>query len=217
MNLYFKSSETNVISLLQPVETTELDRIAALEEQYRELRQQTGSASVSTALNQVRALALRQTTPNSVMIAALETLYDAAMANGDEEGETYKLVLKVSRENENSGPLQGLVTKLLGTASAKAVTSGVEAWRRSLPSKPSSWESQHFGSPPPWAQHWLGAPQQGQYSGPPHGYFAAPPRGRGRGSRGRGQSNGPRKCYGCQATDHLLSQCPNNNANKTEK
>ena len=67
--------------------------------------------SVEFHLQQVRPLALHPSTPNKVMLATIETLYDTANALKHPDTDTYKIALKAYRENVNSGKIYGLVIK----------------------------------------------------------------------------------------------------------
>ena len=108
----------------QPEVLEDVDRLQAMEEEIKHLKKNSGAASVETALGQVRAQALRASTQNSVIAAALETLADIASANNHKEQDHFKMNFKAARENEYIGPLHTLITKLLGMHVAKKVSSG---------------------------------------------------------------------------------------------
>ena len=91
-----------------------------LEQEVKRLREKGSQVAVETALGQVRALALRSTTPNAALVAALETLSDSAIVHNHKDTEHFKMVLKACRDNEGEGPLQTLITKLLGTEAANS-------------------------------------------------------------------------------------------------
>ena len=172
-----------------------------MEDEIKRLKENSGAASVETALGQVRALALRASTHNSALVAALETLADIASANNHKEQDHFKMILKAARENEYVGPLHTLITKLLGTDVAKKVSSGLETWRKSVLKEGGLAGNQH---------HW-GYPGPGAYGGPPPPWFMGPMAGRGRGARGRGRHSGPPKpkaCFNCKALDHFAIHCP---------
>ena len=91
------------------------DRIEMLEGELERMKQTQEKANVQLALSQVRTLATRSSSTNSVLIAALESLYDATTISNHAQKDTYKFALKACRENESSGPLHGLIIRLLGT------------------------------------------------------------------------------------------------------
>ena len=96
-----------------------------------EMKQTQEKANVQLALSQVRTLAIRSSSTNSVLIAALESLYDATTISNHAQKDTYKFALKACRENESSGPLHGLIIRLLGTDEAKKTQVALEAWKKS--------------------------------------------------------------------------------------
>ena len=180
--------------------------------------------SVEFHLQQVRTLALRPSTPNEVMLATVETLYDTANALKHPDTDTYKIALKACRENVNSGKLHGLVTKLLGTDAAKKAQSAIEAWKKAERKKekqegkdkdtPSTNvnntaansmnnvpnQMQGFGqAPPPW---WFG-----NFGATGYQSFQRPSFYRG---RGRGGRTNNRQCFICRSSDHMVSSCPYN-------
>ena len=196
-------------------------RLDSLEVEIKRLREQGSQNAVETALGQVRALALRSTTPNATLVAALEHLSDTAIVHGHSDCEHYKMVLKACRDNEGEGPLQTLITKLLGTEAAKKVATGLESWRKAVAkSKPTGGDkTTPVNNPQPLMQHpaypstpppfWMS--QNPWLSFPPYGMFPNPHRGRGRG-RGRGAYNpsskqNPRLCFNCKSPDHIVSEC----------
>ncbi|XP_064626844.1 uncharacterized protein LOC135487250 isoform X2 [Lineus longissimus] len=69
-------------------------RLKLLEGEVKRIRQTQEGTSVQTALSQVRTLALRTTTPNGVLLASLESLYDTAVASDHTDKELYKMALK---------------------------------------------------------------------------------------------------------------------------
>ena len=98
--------------------------------ELKRIRQTQGDGTVKTALAQVRTLSLRQSTSNAILLASVENLYDVAEAIGHEDKDLYKLTLKACRENENGGPLQGLIIKLLGDDTAKRTQAAIDTWKK---------------------------------------------------------------------------------------
>ena len=98
----------------------------------KKMKKDVGQVSVDTALAQVRTMALRSTTPNEVLLAAMETLSDAAQRIGHKEADHYKLSLKMLKEYEHWGPLNSLVIKLVGSDVAKKVNACVDTWKKAL-------------------------------------------------------------------------------------
>ena len=78
----------------------------ALEQELKKLKEAGGHNTTEAALGQVRALALRSTTTNTVLVASLENLADTAAANNHPEAANYKMVLRVCRDSEDLGPLE---------------------------------------------------------------------------------------------------------------
>lgn len=165
---------------------------------------------MEASLGQVRALALRTATNNVNLVAALETLADAATANAHPDAEHYKMVLKACREHEAMGPLNTLVTRLLGTEVAKKVATGLETWKKSVAkaSNATNPQSGHQGTQASNMPYYPGF-----MPGPPPMWSGFPPsygsfRGRGRG-RGRG-SRSIKQCFVCRSPEHFASDCPKN-------
>ena len=166
---------------------------------------------MEAALSQVRALALRTTTDNAVLVAALEALADTAAAHNHADADQYKLVLKACRDSEALGPLHGLINKLIGTEMAKKIATSLEGWKKALkkegPQANSNNQQQQASSGSrTGSQGFMPPGPFGPYGGPPPHW---PPFGnfRGRG-RGRPQGPRPRTCYYCKSPDHLLMECP---------
>ena len=160
---------------------------------------------MSHALAQVRTLALRSTSSNQVLLAALETLYDVATNTSHDEADTYKMALKACRDQEELGPLHGLVTKLLGTEMAKKTQTAVDSWKKAMNKKTAKKEDMQTQSPAPasWSNQYVGSFGGG--------------RGRGRGFRNPNRPTAPRACFICRSVEHLLQNCPYNVFNNKEK
>ena len=107
-----------------------VDRFHLLEGEIKRLKQAQEGTNVQMALTQVRTLALRSSTPNGVLLASLESLHDTAVAADHHDKELFKMALKASRDNDSSGSLHGLVTRLLSTESAKKAQTAVDAWKK---------------------------------------------------------------------------------------
>jgi len=198
-------------------------RIKILEDKLKTLEQEHGGGSVKSALEQVRTLAGRLSTPNGVLISAMEQLFDAATRVDHPDIDIYKSALRACRENDSVGPLHGLITKLLGKECERKTQSAVDSWLTNI----KKWEKEkHVDEPAvppmpvvpqPWGSsqpqfpgpNW---PQLQNFPGPPvwysgFSYQGARGRGRGRGMRGPGQS---RVCFLCKSPDHFVANCPAN-------
>ena len=189
--------------MLQPAED-DGDRLTSIEKELKRLREGNAHSSVDAALGQVRALALRSSTDNAVLVAALETLADLAAAHSHEDAQQYKLVLKACQDSEALGPLHGLINKLIGTDMAKKIASSLEGWKKSLkrddgktPQRPQP-QQQGNHQPPMMG---------GFYPGPPPPPWAQFGNFRG---RGRGRPQGAyrtKRCFLCNSPDHLVMEC----------
>ena len=189
-----------------------LQRLMLLEAELAEMRASQGQGTVQNALAQVRVLALRASTSNTVLIAAMETLADAAQRVNDKQAEHFKMSLKACRENEKEGRLHSLITKLIGSEEAKKVNSSLDAWKKGITkAEKTEKEKKGDGQPPELMAQIMGM-MMGQFH-PGMGM-----RGRGRG-RGRGAYSrqptyqypqGQRLCYSCQSPDHISRNCPRN-------
>ena len=178
---------------------------------------------MQSALSQVRTLALRTTTPNQVLLASVEHLYDLASASSHKDTEIYKMALKACRENEGAGRLHSLVTKLLGTDAAKKTQTAIDQWHKvAKKEKEGEKKKEDQGSSYPVmpgqsvpsypVMPGQSVPSYPVMPGPSPWFYPyqRPSRGRGRG----GRPMGPRTCFICKSTDHMVSGCPHNTFTK---
>jgi hypothetical protein len=196
----------------------ELTRIQTIESEMKRLRQEQEGGSVKSALSQVRTLALRSSTPNGVLLAALEQLHDIAVVADHPDKDAYKMAMKACRDNDGSGQLHGLVTRLLGTDSAKKAQTAVDSWKKYLKKAEKEKQDKDRESVKDDKK------QKGKETNlfdqviPLLFQSFLPSRGRGRGRpfQRSGQSS-VRTCYVCRSSDHLMSGCPLNPRNSADQ
>jgi hypothetical protein len=141
------------------------------------------------------------------------------------------MALKACRENDKGGKLHCLVTKLLGTESAKKVQTAIDSWRKTMKKEQKGekadkakakdteredYRSQYYQFQPPQFQ-----PPQFQ----PPWYRSPRPSFRPRGFRGgrrpwnqfpRFPAARPFACFLCNSLDHFVKDCPQHNSQKVK-
>jgi len=122
LNVIIYLEKNELLDFISIQAMSDEDRMEAIENELKRLKDSSSLSTVEASLGQVRALALRSSTSNSVLIAALENLSDCAAVNGHPDADTYKMVLKACRDSEDIGPLHGLINKLIGSDIAKKIT-----------------------------------------------------------------------------------------------
>lgn len=206
------ASEVEEASTVQEKDSSpSKDRLQALEEEVKRMRQEKEMGSVDSALQQVRTLALRSTTPNGVLLSSMESLYDTAVRASHEDQELYKTALRACRENDTKGDLHGLITKLIGTDSAKKAQTAIEAWSKTMRKMGKDKEQEKakgkmdttVGTMP----RSMGPQSYGQGQGQGFLYY---PRARGRGYSRGGYNRPPRACFICKSLQHMVANCPQN-------
>jgi hypothetical protein len=191
----------------------ESTRLQTLESELKRLRQDHDGGSVTTALAQVRTLALRVSTSNGVLVAALETLYDAAVLADHVEKDHYKMALKACRENDAGGPLHALITRLVGTDSARKAQIAVDSWKKTMKKAEKENEKGADDKDDKEKGKKTGADTSmwSQFAPLLFQGFSGMQRGRGRGRYlNRMPPQAPRACYLCRSTDHFMAACPLN-------
>lgn len=202
--------------------------LTSLQEEVKRLKEEKSGSTVDSALAQVRNLAAKsEGVTGAVLMSAFEHLADTATLAGHEDAEFYRSGVKECKEFVGKSNLRLLVTRLIGTTAAKKVATSVDAWRKSngKNDQPTSSGASTTGSAAaqsqdvgasnqvmanmmamaPWAMMFGGqmpGSAGGQYGGRQNRRF-----GRGRGDYG-GSSRGPRRCYKCNSTDHMIAACP---------
>lgn len=183
----------------------ETDRMDTLEGEIKKLKQDQEKGNVQMALAQVRTLALRQSTSNAFLLAAVENLYDTAVNANNEEKDMYKMTLKACRENDKAGPLHGLIIKLVGNDTAKKAQVAIDSWKKALKKadKELKEEKKKEDLVSPYFQY--AAPRLTPQYGQAFNYSW-----RGRGRPNRGGFRGARTCFLCRSPDHIVATCPFN-------
>jgi hypothetical protein len=187
-------------------------RIDELEKSLKRLKDDHERGSVESALKQVRTLALRQSTDNGVLIAAMENLYDTASRADHEDLEVFKIALKMCRENDKSGPLQTLVTRLVGTDQARKAQSAVDTWRKAKKKeekeKKDIEKEKDKDKEKKFDQAMQGGYGYGSYQNNRRGF-----RGRRNFRFGSRVNSNYRNCFLCNSPDHFARFCPQNLSN----
>jgi len=185
--------------------TSATDRLSEVENELKKLKESHSAGGVEYALKQVRNLALRSSTDNGVLLAAMESLHDAAVITNHADAPIYKMTLKSCRENDDTGyPLHTLITKMIGDEASKKAQAAIDAWQKSArkakqmkeEAKGKKNSSTDENGDRPSTSTWFPS-------------FAS----RGRGSRqyaGRGRRGAASGCFICKSPEHFMRNCPFN-------
>lgn len=186
-------------------------RFEAIDAQLKRLREEKDAGSVTSALAEVRTLALRKTVDREVLIARFEHLVDMATNSQHDEADYYKLCMKAIRDAP--GEIRSLVTRLIGTDKAKKVAALVDKHTKSAAKaavQKDEPQAQAQMSPGWGPGPWGGAPcppGPAPWSMP----WGPTPWGRSGPRFGRRGGMGPRptlKCHICGDGSHLMRSCP---------
>ena len=186
-----------------------------LERELKQLREDTDSGSVESALSTVRTLAGKSKgVPPANLLAAVEHLSDVATRVNHSEADFYRGALKEARQHDEASNFRHLIVRLLGSSVEKKIAASVDSWRKvnksvggaMVPSSKGEQGEQKMSSGAYSYQfpHFVIPKFDGAGYGPPMNRG----RGRGFGGRGRGFGNrGPLRCFWCNEIGHVMENC----------